>query len=282
MKHLLCLVGRICKMFNVSLVILIVLIAICENTEALSQRAIQKPIEGDSLGFRGCMSFGIGYGSLDVNKLNETLKLSKLNTVESNTLMATLNLRMPLGKGFLLGIEGTNYFEVSSRIEDTNGAFSTSLSGYELGVNLGYFLIHNKLFMVIPSIGSSSGWNTTTVSFTSNKSTGPITFYDGIKTELLNQDLRQIEGTTTNLNLSFRMDAFLKLFTISTETQEMQGLPYRPINSENRTDMWIGGFACYNLWLNSNYTNGNIRFNPSGFNFGASIMFTFSSRLIVL
>lgn len=281
MKHLNCLADRTWMLLTVRIAVLVAVSFICCNVPSVSQ-ILRKPIEGDSLSFKVTIAGGFGSGSLDVNKLNETLKLSNLNKVESRPLMLSLNMKIPIGRGYLLGIDGNHYLDLSSSTTDTNGLFTTRMTAGEVGMNIGYSLVHNNLFMVVPSIGFTFTKSSTTISFTSKKSPTPIPFDEGVKTELLNQGSTQTESMNSSFNLAVRLETYIKLFSFGTETREAQVLPNRPINSETRTDLWLGGFASYSPWLYSSSDNGNLRFCPSGFNFGVSLMLSVSSRLIAL
>ncbi|MBI3258533.1 MAG: hypothetical protein HYZ54_03495 [Ignavibacteriae bacterium] len=285
MKRLLCFSIKACKSTGVRIALFAFVLLLLWNVHALSQ-TLQKPIEGDSLSFTGFVTLGYGFGSLDVEQLNQVLKKSNLSEIKSSVSFYNLNAKLPIGKNFLLGSDIKSFSENSSLTRDTSGSFVTKIQSLEAGINLGYLLVQNSSVIVAPSVGFAAGFNLTDIYITGVYLAFPRS---SVKDELLNGFHPEITKMVSYINLSIELEAYFKLFGFGVKETPVQELPNKPVSIQNRGELWLGGFVSYNPLLTSNFVTGtsdffssaSLGYKPSTLNYGVRLMFTTSLRLIV-
>lgn len=249
-----------------------------------SAQTLQKPIEGDSLSYAVFMTSGIGWMTYDVEQLNTSLKNSKLNTVEDNAMFVGIDTKLPVGKGFLFG-SGFYYAPEIARVtNDTGGSIRTSLSSFGASLNLGYSIVHNKSFLLFPSVGFGFGLNLTKIEQAENIWFGMPGAT--IRDQLNSSQSREVENSTININLNIGIEAYVKLFGFGVQENDIQDKPNTPVKAQTRGEIWIGGFASYNPCLTSTTTNGTVNndsygFTPSGLHYGIRLMATTALRYIL-
>ncbi len=285
MKRLLCLTGRIYGVFTLHRALLVMVFVVGCYADAMSQ-TLQKPIEGDSLSFMGFFTVGYGFGSFDIDQLNQTLRKSNLNEIKSAVSFYNVSAKVPLGKKFLLGSDFKSFTENSSTTKDTSGVFQATIRSLEGGLNLGYLLVQNSSVLVVPSVGFSAGFNFTDIYISGVYSPFPRTT---VKDELLHGSRPEINKMVAYINLSIEMEAYFKLFSFGVKETPVQELPNKPVSVQDRGEIWLGGFASYNPLLTSTlqkstsdfFSSSGIGYNPSAVNYGLRLMFTTSLRLLV-
>ncbi len=248
-----------------------------------SAQTLQKPIEGDSLSYAVFMTSGIGWMTYDVEQLNTNLKNSKLNAVEDNAMFVGIDTKLPVGKGFLLGSGFYYAYGLASITDDSSSSIRTSLSSFGASVNLGYSLVHNKSFLLFPSVGFGFGLNSTKIKHTDNIWFGMSGAT--IRDQLNSSQSRVVENSTININLNIGIEAYVKLFGFGVQENDIQDKPNTPVKAQTRGEIWIGGFASYNPNITSSSGYGtiadNLRFAPSGVQYGIRLMATTALRYIV-
>ena len=249
-----------------------------------SAQTLPKPIEGDSLSYAAFLSTGIGWLTFDVEQLNTSLKNAKLNIVGDNSTVYSLDSKLPVGKGFLLG-SNLYYAPLSSNVtNDTSGGIRTALSSFGVHLNLGYSLVHNSSFLVVPSVGLGFGFNSLGIKRQSTNYLGLP--YGTLRDQLDAKSSSTVDYSTININLSIGIEGYLKVLSFGLQENVIQDKPNTRVNVQTRGEIWLGGYASYNPCLTSTTTNGTVNndsygFTPSGMNYGIRLMATTALRYIV-
>jgi|JI8StandDraft_1071087.scaffolds.fasta_scaffold125133_2 hypothetical protein len=250
-----------------------------------SAQTLQKPIEGDSLSYAAFLSTGMGWMTFDVEQLNTSLKNAKLNTVADNSIVYSLDSKLPVGKGFLLG-SNLYYAPLSSNItSDTSGGIRTTLSSFGVHLNLGYAFVQNSSFLVVPSVGLGFGFNTLEIKRLNTANFG-IPPNGTLRDQLDAKSSSTVDYSTININLGIGIEGYLKVLSFGLQENLIQDKPNTRVNVQTRGEIWLGGYASYNPCLTSSTTNGtvnnsNFGFAPSGMNYGIRLMATTALRYIV-
>ncbi len=289
MQHSLCFAGNMYELFSLRHALLMAAFAFCCNTDILSQTTVEKPITEDSMSFKGLFSVGYGFGTMDMKQLNQTLIESNLNTVEEQMSFINANAKIPIGKKFLLGADIKGLFLNTSSTLDSIGIYQVTANSYDFGMNVGYLLFQSSSLLILPSIGLSSGSNSTYVTLRSKSSEEP---HPTVKDELLNSSVDNIQESVGYLNLSFQMEAYLKLFSIGGNETSVHTIHDKSVNVQHTSDIWLCGFVTYNqilvspsfekgVTLYDNFSHGSIGYKPSAVNYGLRLMFTSSLRFFL-
>lgn len=249
-----------------------------------SAQTLQKPIEGDSLSYAVFMSTGIGWMTFDVEQLNSSLKDAKLNIVRDNSIVYSLDTKLPLGKGFLLG-SNLYYAPHSSNVtNDSSGVIRTVLSSFGAQLNLGYSLVHNSSFLVVPSVGLGFGFNSLEIK---RQSTNYLWLPNGtLRDQLDAKRSSTVDYSTITINLGIGIEGYLKVLSFGLQENVIQDKPNTLVNVQTRGEIWLGGYASYNPCLTSTTTNGTVNndsygFTPSGLHYGIRLMATRALRYIL-
>jgi hypothetical protein len=255
---------------------------ICFTESAWSQ--IPKPNEGDSLSYVGFFYSGISFRSLDVERLNSSLKDSKLNAVEDNAMFVEVGMKQSVGKGFLLGGIFNYLVGKSTRTIESNGNFNTYLSSFSVGLDLGYTVVQNSSVLILPSVGLTTGLNWTDITYASQSGAIPITLSNSIRNQLTVHPAKEIGNTTININIALAVETYFKLFSFAIKEEQLQGKPNAVIIAQSRSELWFGGFISYNPLLDSqsitSISSPEIGFTPSGFNYGFRLLSSTALRLL--
>ncbi len=250
-----------------------------------SAQTLQKPIEGDSLSYAAFMSTGIGWMTFDVEQLNSSLKDAKLNIVEDNSIVYSLDSKLPLGKGFLLG-SNLYYAPLSSNVtNDTSGGIRTALSSFGVHLNLGYSLVHNSSFLVVPSVGLGFGFSTLEIKRLNTANLG-IPPNGTLRDQLDAKSSSTVDYSTITINLAIGIEGYFKVLSFGLQENVIQDKPNTRVNVQTRGEIWLGGYASYNPCLTSTTSNGTVNndsygFTPSGLHYGIRLMATTALRYIV-
>lgn len=293
MNHLNVFAHRACIFIAVKFTLLIAVFTFYSNGTATSQ-ILKKPIEGDSLSFATFLTFGAGIASRDVTGLNNSLRQSKLNEVSDNTMYIGITTKQRLdsilfGSGFFLGADLNYHFPTTTTTKDTIGTYFCDLVSLEGGINFGYSVLHNNSVLLMPSIGFTFGADFTHV----YNSVGPayqdypyptqVPVARDIKDEVMLSRNRSIKSVTAHLNFSFAMEGYIKLINFGIREDEVQGKPNKPVNIQNRTDLWLGGYIAYQLHHSTSSITSSYYlqdFATCGINFGIRLMVSTSLRYV--
>lgn len=288
MNHLNCLAGKTYSSIAVKFALLIAVFTFCSNGTATSQM-LKKPIEGDSLSFATFLTFGAGMGSRDVTGLNNSLKLSNLNTVGENTTYISFTTKQPLGGGFFIGEDFFYHIPTSTATPDRVGTYSCDLVSLEGNLNFGYAVLHNNSVFLMPSAGVTLGADFTHI----YNSVGPaiegypyptqVPVAKKLRDEVMFSRDRSIESVIAHLNFSIAMEGYVKLLNFGIREDEVQVKPNKPVNVQNRTDLWLGGYIAYHLLhSSSNITSSYYLqdYATSGLNVGIRLMVSTSLRYV--
>jgi hypothetical protein len=107
--------------------------------------------------YDGCLLFRLGVMSCDIQRLNDAMQATYGKQFGYNLPMVGISYYRPLpiaGNSFDFNIDGS--YLIPQKL--SNGAYSTSLSGFSAAVGLGKDLFtHNKQFDLILSVGFQGG-----------------------------------------------------------------------------------------------------------------------------
>ncbi len=276
------------------IVAMFVLCVLCVVCPVYSQEKLGVVLRDDSLRRTGFLSMSIGRKSLDVNSLNESLKKSSLNTIGDAATFVEYGVKLNIWNGLLVGGDLNYCFGISSKTTDKFGTFTTSIASLGVDLNVGYPIVNTRSTLVIPSIGLGMSYCSTDITLARNGQVPPSPqdhSESGIREQLVNYPDGRVSDYAIPAMLMLKLDMFYKVWSSAVVEEEVavRG-PHPNIMTQTKDEIWLGGYVSKNSLSGENnsmlasidftHDRDNTAFAYSGLNFGISLLWSMSGRML--
>lgn len=274
-------------------VVMVMFYVLFVGSPAYSQEKLEV-VRGDSLRRAGFLSLSVGRKSLDVKSLNESLKKSSLNTIGDAATFVEFGVKLNIWNGLLIGSDFNYCFGISSQTTDKFGSFTTDIASFGVDLNVGYPIVNTPSTVMIPSIGFGFGYCATDITLARTGQVPPSAqdhSESGIREQLVNYPDGKVSDFALPSMLMFKLDMYYKVWSSAVVEEEVALRGPRPnIFVQTKDEIWIGGYVSKNSLTGENksmlasidvsHVRDNTAFSQSGFNFGISLLWSMSGRIL--
>lgn len=283
------------KVSGIGIVLCLIIIAVCSTTPIYAQKSKPLPSTEDSLSLTGTFKAGFGRGSLDVRALNQSLTKSKLNTIADNTIFVDIGGVLWLWKGLVLDYDINYQFSTSSETKDKDGNFLAKVESVGTDLTLGYTIVNNQSIVLIPSIGLSTGYYATDITYdragAAPPSPSPGNTGTGIREGLVGYSNSSIFDFTIPMLAALKIEGYYKVKSFAVAEEHVAFVePNKDITIQTRNEIWLGGYLSYYSPLqevkstlasdNSWQKKDEIGYSAGGINVGLHLVWALSMRQI--